>query len=121
MKKVGLAMIKALSTLGPTLDVSFDRGPPGSQTTPSMITRILIASLAALLAFSSVSCRSRGRSKEKISSTPAAEMEASFKQRWVEKRVAELTATGLGPEMSREKAIVEFETQYGYLKKDAKK
>jgi hypothetical protein len=44
----------------------------------------------------------------------AAEMEADFKQRWVDKRTTELTAQGLGPDAARAQAVDEFKARYSY-------
>lgn len=44
----------------------------------------------------------------------ASEIEESFKQRWVEKRAADLMALGLRPDLARQQAINEFRVRYGY-------
>ncbi len=44
----------------------------------------------------------------------ASEVEESFKQRWVEKRAADLMALGLRPDLARQQAIDEFGVRYGY-------
>ncbi len=57
---------------------------------------------------------SRKSSKPKENPDIAASVEATFKQRWVEKRSAELKATGLAPEAALAQAGEEFRTRYGY-------
>jgi hypothetical protein len=44
----------------------------------------------------------------------ATEIEESFKQRWVEKRSAELIALGERPDLARQQALDEFKLHYGY-------
>lgn len=44
----------------------------------------------------------------------ASEIEEGFKQRWVEKRAAELMALGQRPDLARQQAINEFRVKYGY-------
>ena len=69
---------------------------------------LLALPLAAL-----VSCK-HGPSKPKENPAVASEMEEGFKQRWVEKRAAELMALGLRPDLARQQAIDEFRVRYGY-------
>ncbi len=79
-----------------------------------MTTRIILAFLAVAFAFAGVACRSS--MKEKMSNAPASEMEASFKQRWIEKRTGELVAAGVIADAAREKAAGEFKTQFEYIR-----
>jgi hypothetical protein len=44
----------------------------------------------------------------------ASEVEEGFKQRWIEKRGAELMALGLRPDLARQQAIDEFNDRFGY-------
>ena len=53
-------------------------------------------------------------SKPKENPAVATEMEEAFKQRWVEKRAADLMALGLRPDLARQQAINEFRVRYGY-------
>lgn len=52
--------------------------------------------------------------KPKESSAIASEVEAGFKQRFMDKRVGELTAQGLAPDAARAKATDEFRVKYGF-------
>jgi hypothetical protein len=52
--------------------------------------------------------------KPKESKAIASEVEESFKQRWIEKRGAELMARGISPDIARGQAIEEFRLNYGY-------
>jgi hypothetical protein len=78
-----------------------------------MTTRIFFALLAVSLAFAGTACRSH--KKGKMSNTPVAEMEAGFKQRWVDKRSAELAASGVAADAAREQATREFKAQFEYI------
>jgi hypothetical protein len=44
----------------------------------------------------------------------AAELEESFRQRWVEKRASELIARGLAADLARTQAFEEFKTKYNF-------
>ena len=79
-----------------------------------MSTRILLATLTLVLAFGTSACRSRHASKEAIGNAPAAEMEASFKQRWIDKRVAELSATGVAAPDALIQASKEFDERFNF-------
>ena len=57
---------------------------------------------------------SKKDAKKKESSSMAAEMEADFKNRWVEKRVAELTSKGSTVDAARAQAIEEFRVKYEF-------
>jgi hypothetical protein len=57
---------------------------------------------------------SKKAAKPKENPAIAAELEASFMQRTVDKRVAELTAKGMTPEAARAQAVNEFRAQYPY-------
>ena len=57
---------------------------------------------------------SKKASKPKENPAIAAELEASFMQRTVDKRAAELTAKGMTPEAARAQAVEEFRVQYKY-------
>lgn len=52
--------------------------------------------------------------KPKESNAIATEVEEEFKQRWIEKRGAELMAKGISPDIARAQAIEEFRLNYGY-------
>lgn len=53
--------------------------------------------------------------KPKENPAIAADLDAIIKQRWVEKRSAELAAQGLAPEAARGQAAEEFRVRYRYL------
>ena len=57
-----------------------------------------------------------GKSKPKESNAIAAGVEEDFKQRWIEKRGAEIMAKGVSPDIARAQAIEEFRLNYGYTK-----
>lgn len=52
--------------------------------------------------------------KPKENTAIAAEMEANFKQRWVDKRTTELVAQGLSLDAARAQAVDEFKVRYSY-------
>jgi hypothetical protein len=87
----------------------------GQQSTnePSMTKRILLSLLAVSFVLAGTACRSH--KKDSITNKPAAEMEASFKQRWVDKRVNELVASGIAADAAREKANREFNAQFEFI------
>lgn len=78
-----------------------------------MITRILIVSLALVLGFGTTACRS-SKKKDKFANKPAAEMEANFKQRWVDKRTTDLVTKGVPAADARTQASEEFDKQFPY-------
>lgn len=55
-----------------------------------------------------------GTKKPKENPAVASEIEEGFKQRWVEKRAAELMALGQRPDLARQQAIDEFRDRFGY-------
>ncbi len=78
----------------------------------SFMKRSLILPLLLPLALLA-GCK-HGPSKPKENPAVASEIEESFKQRWVEKRAADLVALGLRPDLARQQAIDEFGVRYGY-------
>ncbi len=52
--------------------------------------------------------------KPKENTAIAAEMEADFRQRWVDKRTTELAAQGLKPDAAHAQATDEFKARYSY-------
>ena len=69
----------------------------------------LVVSSLALVA----GCK-HGPKKPKENPAVASEIEEGFKQRWVEKRAAELMALGQRPDLARQQAIDEFRDRFGY-------
>lgn len=57
---------------------------------------------------------SRKTAKPKENQAIAAEMEADFKVRWIDKRATELTTQGLTPDAARAQATDEFKVRYSY-------
>lgn len=82
-----------------------------------MTSRILIALLAIACAFAGTAChhRTSKAKKDGITNTPVAELESSFKQRWIEKRTAELVNSGVAADAAKLKAEEEFKDQYAYV------
>ena len=74
---------------------------------------VLILPLA-FLAGCQHSKKKPANTKEKENPAVASEVEETFKQRWVEKRAAELMALGQRPDLARQQAINEFHVRYGY-------
>jgi len=54
------------------------------------------------------------KKKPKESTAIASDVEETLKQRFIEKRSAELIALGLRPDLARQQAIDEFRDRYGY-------
>jgi hypothetical protein len=75
-------------------------------------------SLLLCLALSSVfSAGCWHRSKQpKESTAVATEVEEAFKQRWLDKRVAELVAQGMRAEVARQQALDEFRARYSFTR-----
>jgi len=57
---------------------------------------------------------SKKASKPKENPAIAAEMEAEFMRRWVEKRAADLATQGLKPDAAHAQAVAEFKVKYSY-------
>ncbi len=77
--------------------------------------RSLLLSLALLIAFCASGCNFWNKKpKPKPEPAIAADVEEGFKQRWVERRMAELTAKGVNTEVARQQADAEFRERYGY-------
>lgn len=82
-------------------------------TTKPVFTVVL---LAAVLASTGCSLF-RKSSRPKESTAISSEVEATFRQRWVEKRVAELSAQGVAAEAARTQANREFNERYQFDQK----
>jgi hypothetical protein len=82
-------------------------------TTKPMFTALLVAALAL-----STGCVfSKKNSRPKESSAISSEVEATFRQRWLEKRVTELTAQGVAADQARPQAEQEFRDRFGFDQK----
>lgn len=84
-----------------------------------MTIRLLFTALAAALALSLGACRSSKHPRE--SNSIAAEMEANFKQRWLEKCAGELTQAGQTPAAARAQAEKEFAERYDFTRPGQRK
>ncbi len=71
---------------------------------------LLIPSLALWVGCS----HSKTPKKPKENPAIASQVEEEFKQRWIEKRGADLMALGLRPDLARQQAIDEFNDRYGF-------
>jgi hypothetical protein len=77
---------------------------------------LLLCLCAAVLA-SAPGCNLFRKSKKpKANPNIAVEVETGFRERWVERRVAELTAQGVDPATAREQADVDFREKFPHLK-----
>lgn len=80
---------------------------------------LLTASLATLVL--STGCFfSKKSNRAKESSAIAADVEESFRRRWVEKRTLELSAGGVGGDAARTQAESEFRARFGYTRAGTK-
>lgn len=76
--------------------------------------RILILSLA-FTTLALAGCQSwRKENRAKGNKAVVAEVEESFRQRWIERRAAELMNRGVSPNLARSQAIEEFRLNYGF-------
>ncbi|MDB6170521.1 MAG: hypothetical protein JWM88_3385 [Verrucomicrobia bacterium] len=57
----------------------------------------------------------RKNRKPKETTAVATDVEETLRQRWMEKRTAELVAQGLRVDIARQQAIDEFQARYSYL------
>jgi len=85
-----------------------------------MIQRVFLLCLAGLLLLSTGCLFSKKTEKRKESSAIAGEVEANFKQRWIDKRVAELVAQGEAPDFARGRAAREFGEKFEFNTKGKK-
>lgn len=75
---------------------------------------LVIALSASSLFLTGCSVFSKGPKKPKESKAIASQVEEEFKQRWIEKRAAELMTRGVAPDIARGQAIEEFRLNYSY-------
>ncbi len=57
---------------------------------------------------------SRKNPKPKENQAIAAELEESFRQRWIEKRAGELTGKGVAADLARTQAFEEFKVKFNF-------
>jgi hypothetical protein len=86
----------------------------------NMTKALLLAASLSTLLLSSGCFFSKKTNRTKESSAISAEVEESFRKRWVEKRTAELTAQGSSGDAARAKAEAEFRERYGYTRAGTK-
>jgi hypothetical protein len=81
-----------------------------------MTKRLLLTTLAASSLFCSGCIFGKKKPNTKESSAISADVEESFRRRWVEKRAGELTATGVAADAARTKAEAEFRERFGFTR-----
>ena len=79
-----------------------------------MTKPFLLSLLATALVLSSGCLFSKKSGRAKESSAIASEVEETFRKRWVDKRMADLAATGVTPEAARAQAEREFREKFGF-------
>lgn len=78
------------------------------------MNRLIFALLSATVLLSSGCLFSKKTKKPRENPAIAADTDESFRQRFLDKRVGELTAAGQTPESARAQAAAEFKTRYEY-------
>jgi hypothetical protein len=85
------------------------------------MTKLIFATtFVAALALSGGCLFFKKANRPKESSAISSEVEATFRVRWVEKRVAELTAQGVAAPAARTQADQEFSDRFGFNQKPKK-
>lgn len=78
---------------------------------------LLVLCALAVAAFSATGCNLfRKNKKPKENPAIASEVEADFRQRWVDHRAAELVATGESATAARTQAESDFRIKYPFIK-----
>ena len=85
-------------------------------TKPLLLTGLV----AALFLASGCGMFSKKSGRAKESSGIASDVEETFRRRWMDKRVAELTAQGATPDAARTQADTEFRERYGFDRREKK-
>ena len=80
----------------------------------------LYAALVALLLLSTGCLFSKKSDRPKETSAISSEIEETFRQRWIEKRIADLVAQGTAAGAARPQAEQEFRDRYGFNQKAKK-
>ena len=84
-----------------------------------MTRRIVFLSLTATLLIGTTGCHGflhrHKKASASVSSAPSADVAHEFRQRWIAKRVSDLTAGGMPAEQAREQAENEYARKYVYL------
>ena len=81
-----------------------------------MTTRFPLFILAAALTVAGTACHSLKTKAPKESPNVAIEVEAGYRQRWNDNRVAELTTAGTDATAAHAQAEKDFRAAYGYLR-----
>ena len=81
-----------------------------------MTTRFPLFILAATLAVMGTACHLIKPKAPKENPNITTDVETGFKQRWIDKRAAELTAAGTDATAARQQAEKEFSSTYSYLR-----
>lgn len=82
----------------------------------------LLFSLALLISLSATGCNLfRKTKKPKDNPAIAAEVEADFRQRWIDRRTTELTSQGTEATAAADQASREFHEKYPYVVEHKKK
>jgi 1,2-phenylacetyl-CoA epoxidase catalytic subunit len=85
-----------------------------------MTKPILTAALVVVLALSTGCLFSKKKNRTQESSAISSEVEATFRQRWLDKRVAELATQGIAADAARAQADQEFRDRYQFATKTKK-
>ena len=86
-----------------------------------MTKPLLLTGLVAALSLAS-GCGMFSKKKTGPKETPAiaSDVEETFRRRWMDKRVGELTAQGITPDTARTQADKEFRDRYAFDRRDKK-
>jgi hypothetical protein len=84
------------------------------------MTRPLLLLLASLSLAFSTGCVFSKKHRTKESNAIAGEVEATFRKRWLEKRVGELTAQGKTADEARTQADAEFRERFTFAQNPKK-
>lgn len=84
-----------------------------------MTKPLLLTGLLAALALAS-GCGMFSKKAGRVKENPAiaSDVEETFRRRWMDKRVSELTAQGLAPETARAQAETEFRERYAFERRE---
>ena len=85
-----------------------------------MIKALLLSVSVASLVLSTGCLFSKKAQRAKESSAISADVEESFRKRWVDKRVGELTGQGTSSDTARTQAEAEFRERYGFTRAGSK-
>lgn len=86
-----------------------------------MLRPLILLALTSVAVASSGCFFSKKKPAAKENTAIAADVEESFRKRWVDKRSAELAAQGTAADAARTQAEAEFRERYGFVKAGQKK